>query len=223
MELLYRLGFTSFSARSPALEILSIVDSLAAHFGRAVGRSCLICSVQRADSRLLSHALQDTGVLAIPAEYFHSGVEEFWRSRWGVTSEDAFLQAPRQEPATANGVCGSKMMRNYFADTLARLRAWLRPRLAPDASDPDVLAAAFPGMRYIWLRRADKLRQAISWPRADATGQYSLAQGAEPAPPPPFDREAISRLARYAQQCESGGREWFAIHSITPARSCTST
>ncbi len=134
----------------------------------------------------------------------------------GATGEDAFLQVLGQEPVTANGVRGSKMMWNYFADALARLRAWPRLHLASDASDLDVLAAAFPGMRYIWLRREDKLQQAISWWRASATGQYSLARGEEPAPPPPFDRQAISRLARYAQQCESGWREWFAAHSIAP-------
>jgi LPS sulfotransferase NodH len=67
-------------------------------------RSYLICSVQRAGSWLLSHALQDTGVLGIPAEHLHPGDEQFWRSRWGATSEDAFLRALRQEPATANGV-----------------------------------------------------------------------------------------------------------------------
>jgi LPS sulfotransferase NodH len=37
-------------------------------------RSYLICSVQRAGSWLLCHALQDTGALGVPAEYFHPGV-----------------------------------------------------------------------------------------------------------------------------------------------------
>ena len=53
------------------------------------------------------------------------------------------------------------MMWNYLADAVARLRAWPRLDVAPDAADPDVLAAAFPGWRYVWLRREDKLRQAI--------------------------------------------------------------
>jgi trehalose 2-sulfotransferase len=179
-------------------------------------RSYLICSVQRAGGWLLCHALEDTGVLGGPAEYFHRGDEEFWRDRWAATTEDAFLQELRERPTTANGVWGSKMMWNYFAEALARLRAWPRLGLEPGVSDPDVLAAAFPGLRYVWLRRQDKVRQAISWWRADATGQYALAEGEQAKQPPAFDREAIGRLVQFAEECEAGWREWFATHSITP-------
>jgi LPS sulfotransferase NodH len=176
----------------------------------------LICSVQRAGSWLLCHALEDTGVLGVPAEYFHRGDERFWRDRWGAATGEAFLQALRARPVTANGVWGSKMMWNYFADALDRLRGWPRLGVPLDAADPDVLAAAFPGLRYVWLRREDKLRQAISLWRAGATGQYALADGEQPAPPPPFDRDAIARLVRWAEEGEAGWRGWFAAHSIAP-------
>ena len=178
--------------------------------------SYLVCSVQRAGSWLLCHALEDTGVLGRPAEYFHRGDEEFWRGRWGVATEDAFWRAVQREPVTTNGVWRSKMMWNYLDDAVARLRAWPRLDVAADAADPEVLAAAFPGLRYVWLRREDKLRQAISWWRAAATGQYGLAAGQVPAEPPEFDRDAISRLLRYAEACEAGWRDWFAAHSISP-------
>ena len=68
----------------------------------------------------------------------------------------------------------------------------------------------------MWLRRGDKLRQAISWWRAAATGQYGLAAGQVPAEPPEFDRDAISRLLRYAEACEAGWRDWFTAHAIKP-------
>ena len=165
---------------------------------------------------MLCHALEDTGVLGVPAEYFHRGDEGFWRGRWGAATEEAFLQALRDRPVTANGVWGSKMMWNYFADAVARLHAWPRLGVPSDAADPDVLAAAFPGVRYVWLRREDKLRQAISLWRAGATGQYALGDGEQPAPPPPFDRDAIARLVRWAEEGEAGWRGWFAAHSITP-------
>jgi len=71
-------------------------------------RSYLVCSVQRAGSWLLCHALEDTGVLGRPAEYFHRGDERFWRSRWGAASDDAFLRAVRHEPVTPNGVWGRR-------------------------------------------------------------------------------------------------------------------
>jgi trehalose 2-sulfotransferase len=201
------------------------MDPAFIRYGQA-GRPChtfavaasayLICAVQRSGSWLLCHALQDTGVLGVPAEYFHRGDEQFWRDRWGAATEEAFLQALREQPVTANGVWGSKMMWNYFDDALARLRAWPRLGLPSDAVDPDVLAAAFPGVRYVWLRRDDKLRQAISLWRAAATGQYALADGQQPAPPPPFDRDAIGRLVQWVEEGEAGWRRWFAAHSISP-------
>ena len=179
-------------------------------------RSYLVCSVQRAGSWLLCHALEDTGVLGSPAEYFHRGDEPFWRGRWGAASEDAFLRAVQREPVTPNGVWGAKMMWNYLADAVARLRAWPRLEAAAGAADPEVLAAAFPGLAYVWLRREDKVRQAISWWRAAATGQYGLAPGEVPAEPPAFDRDGVGRLLGYAQACEAGWRDWFAAHSIEP-------
>ena len=155
-------------------------------------------------------------MLGIPAEYFHRGDEQFWRGQWGGAGEDAFLLAVQREPVTANGVWGAKMMWNYLADAVARLRVWPRLDVAADAADSEVLAAAFPGLRYVWLRRRDKLRQAISWWRAAETGQYALAPGQAAAEPPEFDRDAIGRLLWYAQACEAGWRDWFAAHSIRP-------
>ncbi len=131
-------------------------------------------------------------------------------------SEDGFLRAVQREPATANGVWGSKMMWNYLPDAVARLRAWPRLGVGAGAADPVVLAAAFPGLRYVWLRRQDKLRQAISWWRAAATGQYALERGQAAAEPPEFDRDGIGRLLWLARASEAGWRDWFAAHSIRP-------
>jgi trehalose 2-sulfotransferase len=110
----------------------------------------------------------------------------------------------------------SKMMQNYLADAVARLRAWPQLRLANGASDRAVLETAFPGLRYVWLRREDKLRQAISWWRADVTGRWARMPATVPAAPPAFDREAIAGLVRYAEACEDGWRSWFAANSLDP-------
>jgi LPS sulfotransferase NodH len=126
------------------------------------------------------------------------------------------LQAVQDKPVTANGVWASKMMQNYLADAVARLRAWPRLGAAPGVTDRAVLEAVFPGLRYVWLRRQDKVRQAISWWRADVTGQYGLQAGAAPSPPPAVDRDAIAGLVRYAEAGEAGWRDWFAAQSVVP-------
>jgi trehalose 2-sulfotransferase len=71
-------------------------------------------------------------------------------------------------------------------------------------------------LRYVWLRRDDKLRQAISWWRAGATGQYALTADTVAAEPPAFDHDAIEGLVHYAEVCEQGWRDWFAANSIEP-------
>jgi len=178
--------------------------------------SYLICAVQRTGSQLLCHGLQDTGVLGIPAEYFLQNQEWRWCDRWGVSGEDAFLAALREEPVTANGVWGARIMWNNFADALSRLRGWPGLACAADVADRDVLAAAFPGLRYVWLRHEDKLRQAISLWRAEAACQYSLRPGQLPAEPPPFDRDAVARMGRFVVACEGAWQRWFAAQSIRP-------
>jgi LPS sulfotransferase NodH len=117
---------------------------------------------------------------------------------------------------TVNGVWASKIMWNYFADAVARVRTWQGPEIAAAATDGAVLESVFPGLRYVWLRRDNKLRQAISWWRADVTGQYALTADAVAAEPPAFDHDAIERLVHYAEVCEQGWRDWFAVNSIEP-------
>jgi LPS sulfotransferase NodH len=122
-------------------------------------RCYLICTVQRAGSWLLSHALQDTGVAGIPAEYFHRGDEPFWASRWGVSGDDAqFFAAMLREQRTPNGAFGSKMMWNYLDDALSRLRGLAAN---PVVSDGQILAAHLPDLKCVWLRRRDFVRQGV--------------------------------------------------------------
>jgi hypothetical protein len=108
------------------------------------------------------------------------------------------------------------MMQNYLADAMARLRGWPRLGLAPEVTDRAVLGSAFPGLRYVWLRRQGKVRQAVSSWRADMTGEYARPAGASPSPPPAFDGAAIAGLVRYAEACEAGWRDWFGAHAIKP-------
>jgi LPS sulfotransferase NodH len=79
-----------------------------------------------------------------------------------------------------------------------------------------VLAAALPGLHFVWLRRADKIRQAISWWRADATGQYALTGEDPAAEPPGYDRAAVDRLVSFAAACDAGWQSWFTAHAIQP-------
>lgn len=71
---------------------------------------------------------------------------------------------------TSNGVFGAKIMAAYLGGLTAGLRDALGDR-CPEA-DHEVLAAAFPRLRYIRLVRSDKVRQAVSLWRAIQTWQW---------------------------------------------------
>jgi LPS sulfotransferase NodH len=77
------------------------------------------------------------------------------------------------------------------------------------------LSANFPDLRFVWLRRDDKVRQGISWWRAVVTDQWALRHD-EPAKQHDMDVAHILPLVRYATECEQGWRDWFAAAGITP-------
>jgi LPS sulfotransferase NodH len=81
----------------------------------------------------------------------------------------AYVRAVWDKATTPNGVLGSKLMWNGFD----WLRSSLRPPAGTDAG-PAFMRMAFPDAQFVWLRRADEVRQGISWWRAAVTGQWGL-------------------------------------------------
>ena len=77
------------------------------------------------------------------------------------------------------------------------------------------MRTTFPHPQFVWLRRADKVRQGISWWRAAVTDQWGLRLGQEAGQPPP-DVEQMVQLVRLAEWCEDGWRQWFAATGIQP-------
>jgi LPS sulfotransferase NodH len=182
-------------------------------------KSYVICCVQRTGSWLLAHTLADTGYAGRPSDYFDDAERESHTRQWGLPAGDqaAYVRAMRDRATTPNGVLGSKLMWNDFD--------WLRSALHPPVgTDPglEFMRTTFPDPQFIWLRRADKVRQGISWWRAAATNQWALRPGQEPDQPAP-DVEQIMQLIQFAQQCEDGWRQWFTSTGIQPCKSSTKT
>jgi len=107
-------------------------------------------------------------------------------------------------------VLGSKLMWNVFDS----LRSSLGPPTGTDAGLA-FMRMAFPDAQFVWLRRADKVRQGISWWRAAVTDQWGLRLGQQAEQPAP-DVEQMVQLVRLAEQCEDGWRQWFTATGIQP-------
>jgi len=180
---------------------------------RSGGSAYLICAVPRTGSWLLCHGMEQSGVAGVPAEYFWRGDMVVWAERWGTSTFAEYVEAFRRT-ATPNGILGAKLMWGYFDDFLARSRsieAWA------ELDDDAVLDAVFGDLRFLWIRRRDKVRQGISWWRAEVTGEWARTASTEPSQPPPrLDLAAVKNLVEVADAHDRAWAEYFASRSITP-------
>ncbi len=183
-----------------------------------VRASYAICGVQRSGSSLLCEALHRTRVAGLPSEYFLPQPGSNGQEQIGVGQpvEDV-LRAIFRAGSTANGVFGTKLMWNYFPAVVTRLRELPgRNGLESHALLPSV----FPGLRYVWIVREDKVRQAVSWAIAAQTNIYASFQLAhrEPARKPEFDFQLIDNLHGLILLGERGWRGHFEKAGVQPFR-----
>jgi trehalose 2-sulfotransferase len=185
--------------------------------------SYAICAVQRSGSFLLCEALKNSGLAGMPEEYFlYKEDEGFWENGWwtqqhGVTSRRRFIDLVLAKGTTANGVFGAKLMWNYFPHVIRCLQELPEYQ---EMEAPQLLGTLLPNLHYIWLVRADKVRQAVSWAVAAQTDIYAAWQ-AEIRPPkqePVFDFAQIDLLYNLILEGEAGWQAFFQVNKITPLR-----
>jgi trehalose 2-sulfotransferase len=206
-------------------------------------RCYLVCATPRSGSTLLCEALASTGVAGRPDEYFEQLKETGLPRRpreyfWGLRSTEVLRLLPpdsqldrelRRSPewsrddygrhfaaalrrgTTPNGVFGAKLMWSYFGDFMELMRGI--PRFA-GMGDGSLLAAAFPGLRYVFVSRNDKVRQTVSLWRALQTLVWRLERGAPSDEPMPeyrlvYSFDAIDHLLDQLRRNEDAWRGFF--------------
>ena len=134
----------------------------------------VICSPPRSGSGLLCRLMAGSGVMGVPAEYFHP--EDGWRimaERLGLLREgkvdlEAYINGLKGLRTTPNGVFGVKMQH------------WMMGRLVENR----VISTHFPGALFIFLTRRDAIAQGVSFDIARQTGKWNSRS-------PPSDKWAI--------------------------------
>jgi LPS sulfotransferase NodH len=164
--------------------------------------SYMICSVPRSGSSLLCEMLANTLHAGMPAEYFRPDRIAMFKRRWGVATFDEYRRALLERKTSPNGVFGLKVHWAQYGPTV-------------EDRDPTGL---FPNIRFIYIRRLDRVRQAVSWVRAFQTGSWSTLLGPETPRQPLFDREDIERKLSRLERDEEGWEELFQGHGISPHR-----
>jgi LPS sulfotransferase NodH len=214
--------------------------------------SYLICTTPRSGSTLLCELLTGTGVAGRPDEYFqqlrstgkpmrpcdflegvapdvvpaetHDGElqeHQLYDPQRFVSFED-YVDWVKDRATTPNGVFAAKIMWPYMAGLVDGLSTASGDR---DTEDPaELLAETFPGLRYVWLRRMDKVRQAVSLWRAlqtwnwrkDAAAAGRRAREQAAGPRLRYSFEAIDHLRRRLVSYDRAWEIYFEGKGIEP-------
>jgi trehalose 2-sulfotransferase len=174
----------------------------------------LIFFTPRSGSYLLCEALTASGLAGFPAEYFGPGQADRLGESWGVTRQADYLHMLFRHRTSANGVFGAKVTWRHFRGFVARSRAIEQCTALPPAL---VASTLLPNLRYVWLTRRDKLRQAISYSKAMQTGVWSVtgsptADGSAPQ----YDRALITELLQRIREDEMRTQKYFSVNRIDP-------
>lgn len=199
-------------------------------------QSYIICTTMRSGSTLLASGLRQTNMAGRPEEYFAPPVRLPQAQIFDMDPAryQALLKAHREaHPAdqtlrqiidagtTDNGVFGVKIhFQRPFSDfhnAVELLQASFNDRLA----SPHVLfSRAFPRLSYIWLRRSDRIEQAVSLFKALKTSEFVRVEGSnDPIKPihvEDFDSAAIRRLADWLQSGDDAWRSFFKRYRLQP-------
>lgn len=136
-------------------------------------KSCIVCSTWRSGSNLLCRSLTQTGLVGTVSqskEYFNEAVMERYSHSDRYADFCDYLAKVLQEGTSPNGVFCVKLHLDHF-----KLLVKASRKIFDDLkgkSELDVIASLFPNPQYIYLRRRDTLRQAISMVVAETSGVW---------------------------------------------------
>ena len=205
-------------------------------------RAYIVCSTQRSGSTYLCKLLASTGVAGNPQEYFEARAETgspphpgyflagLPRTGAGIRDDvrptdapdysdlravdgwEAHLERTFRLGTTDNGVFATKLMWNQLPDLEQHAAAL--PEFAGLAG-PELLERLLGHPSYVWMRRRDKVRQAISLWRALQTRTWRLEHpsGEDEAPRLSYSFEGIEHLRRRLSADDQAWGRYFR-HSL---------
>ncbi|MEJ1969029.1 MAG: Stf0 family sulfotransferase [Rhizomicrobium sp.] len=181
-------------------------------------RTLVLCAHPRSGSTLLAEAIAAAGSLGRPLEYFQAGHRPLFEARWkpsGIRDYIAILHRWRTAPT------GTFAVKLFWRGVVATARE-LDPA-APIAADiPGVpltdgeyrrlfaaLGEALPDPVFVYMKRRDVVRQAVSIYRATQSGIWQARAHADAAalPQPPYDFE---RILAYLGRIHASNAHWEA-------------
>lgn len=178
--------------------------------------SYLVCGTPRSGSSLLCEALTNSTIAGKPKEYYLPRNEAMEQEQWGTPTYAAYLAETITRGTTANGVFGAKMMWGYFDLFIKKVREL--PANKETASIPHLLETVFPNLHYIWIKRRDKVRQAVSHAKARQTDIWKITPELVPQPAnmATFSFEQIDFMVHELEAQDKAWQKYFTSNSIKP-------
>ncbi|MEM9004283.1 MAG: Stf0 family sulfotransferase [Cyanobacteria bacterium P01_F01_bin.86] len=126
----------------------------------SINKSCIVCSTGRSGSNLLCKTLAETNILGYAREYFHEDtLEKYIDGNHNSELYDYITQV--YEQGTSPNHCFNVKLHWHQYRALIKLSRKVFDDLQ-GKTDFEVLGSLFPNPYYIYIRRSDVLRQAIS-------------------------------------------------------------
>ena len=163
--------------------------------------SFAVCAIPRCGSSLLCELLTLSGAAGAPTEFFDRTQMEMFRSAWRADTFDEYLKMLLAKKTSPNGVFGFKVHYSQLTDSFG-------------GRDP---RGVFPNLRFIYLKRRNRVRQAVSFAIAMQTNQWASDHD-PPADEPAFNREQIDDLLQWIERDERSWELFFDQYRIRPLR-----
>ena len=188
-------------------------------------RVYVIASSPRSGSTLLCRGLWATGRLGAPSEYLNPMQVRDWQVRLGATTAQRAMHWLMRGPLV--GLAGRGWWsRERFC---ALLRAVMARRTSATGWfglkihhhhwvrwEHRALTELLPVTRWIWIRRRDRVAQAVSWARAVQTGQWVAGQPLRG--PPVYCRRHIAHRLAQIHAAESFWEQTVARRGVAPVQ-----
>ena len=133
-------------------------------------QSYIVCSTGRSGSTLLCKTLEKLGCCGKPLEYFHHNTVERLQLNDNPDNFISYCNSILEEGLTDNGTFGIKMHWWQMSDFLKMARKSLE---LSGKKDVEILNYIFPNLQFIYIRRKNLTKQAVSTVIALQTKQWS--------------------------------------------------
>lgn len=177
-----------------------------------VSKSYFICFTVRSGSAVLCELLSRTNLAGKPGEHFYHNIVPDNPQGDIISDYAAYIEKLKTDTSTANGVFGAKIGGGYWHDFTRRLRAIDESNTQPLNEQ---LEQHFPDLRYIWLTRRNKVRQAVSHWMAIQSGRWHSPNEIS-NPNPEYKFESIDYLVQELIMRDAVWADYFTQHQIVP-------